>query len=98
MANWKHVLDIKQEWEDYKNGKINIINLTFVIIEKLKKINEIEHDDDLGDIIQAFEDYKDYEINDDNEQEIFDGILEDLYDWADQPVNKFTKLCWVAAF
>ena len=91
MANWKTVLDIKDEWKKAGENKITIQNLVNVIIDRLKELQQsFSDDDELNDIIEKFGDFVVYE-NDGLYD--FDDIMDELYNWGD---NDHT--CWIKTF
>jgi hypothetical protein len=95
MAQWVHNLRIKKEWEAAKNDEITIKDLATSIAKKLKKFR-LDEDYELQDIIDQFEFFP-LDMGKDD----FDYIMEELYDWADRPLdNTFggKKNCWIEVF
>lgn len=97
MAQWVRVLDIKEDWESSKEGKIPIYLLAKVIADKLKAF-KISEDYDYDYLIELFEAFYDDEETDVDE---FDYCMEKLYDWADMRLDgawNGKKNCWVKLF
>lgn len=96
MANWKYKLNIKDEWQQSKAGKLDYNSLAKIIATKLDKFGT--DDDDLTDIIVRFLEYAD---NGDDVEE-FDDIMEQLYDWGDTLLDDSSwphkKMCWIGTF
>lgn len=100
MADWKYVLDISNEWYEVDAEQISITELALKIAEKLKKL-EAPSDSGIEDIIEQFEDFADSKNNDDDEG--FDYIMEDLYDWGDMILGcdrswPRKRMCFVKTF
>ena len=97
MAQWERVLDITEDWESSKEGKIPIYLLAKVIADKLKAF-KISEDYDYDYLIELFETFYDDEETDVDE---FDYCMEKLYDWADTRLDgawNGKKNCWVKLF
>lgn len=89
MANWKTRLEFKELWKEHKDGSKSIQDVAKSVAEALKVHPEYEADAELQDVTNQFEEFaSDTSATADD----FDGILEDLYDWAD------AARCWVATF
>lgn len=97
MAQWERVLDITEDWESSKEGKIPIYLLAKVIADKLKAF-KISEDYDYDYLIELFETFYDDEETDVDE---FDYCMEKLYDWADTRLDgtwNGKKNCWVKLY
>ena len=93
MVQWKHTINLQEIWkwfesfgEDAKYDESLVRQLGLLVAKKLRKSKAKFTEDDwdaLEEIVVQFEDVE--------EIEVFDCILSDLYDWADED-NK----CWIA--
>lgn len=91
MADWKYKIDMADTWERYPD-EIGFRTLKSLVVDELNKALE-----DLRDIIEdedeimSLEDLiSEIEITDDEEE--FDPVWTELYDWAD-----YNKV-WIATF
>jgi hypothetical protein len=95
MAQWVHHLSIKNEGKAARHDEITIKELATSIAKKLKKFR-LDEDYELQDLIDQFEFFP-IDADKDN----FDYIMEDLYNWADRPLNNTfggKKNCWIETF
>jgi hypothetical protein len=95
MAQWVRKLRIKEEWEQAKDGSLSVKRLADIIVRKLNRFN-LSDDLELQGIIDDME-----MLNDDAATEDFDYIMQNLYDWADTPLdNEWNgkKNCWIEIF
>jgi hypothetical protein len=97
MSAWQRKLDLKDVWKKAKNDEITSIKLAKEIIKRLEKLPKFNNwiDAEKESIINKFEEY--IEIGDDNDDE-FNFIFNDLYDWGDIKLDdKFggKRVCWV---
>lgn len=73
MANWEKTLNIKNEWRAAANGEISHEELGVIIAEKIRDLHmDDEFDDERLSIADDFE-----------KNGYSDGLMSDLYDWAD---------------
>ena len=98
MANWKYTVDIESIWNDEKTtvaekGKLiaRVIRRTFP--NSWFVDNSEDYDDQLFDIYRDF-----MEVGDD--EEAFDAIMAELYDYGDcelAPFGKWpaNKMAWI---
>lgn len=82
MANWKHTLNLKVEWEQADEDKITVQQLASIVAAKLSKIDfkdeDVNYDrDEFVDELEGFSEDLTATKND------FDNVWERLYDWAD---------------
>jgi hypothetical protein len=89
MANWKSVLDVKEEWRKALNEEITIKELLEIIIPKMKQL-PFPDDEELQSIIYDFEVLATEEFAEDKD---FNYYWEELYDWANYDHN-----CWIGTF
>lgn len=104
MPKWCLTLDIKDAFQQALNDEISSIQLAGVIADRLEKLNipsaakdmEVLLEMDQEELVDRFRYYFEDGIDDIHE---FDGIMYDLYNWADTQLsgNFFdaVKLCWV---
>ncbi len=79
MANWKTTLDISDLWSKFDDGDLSVQELASKIAQRLES-NEFYGDDDLVEIVYNFVSLaEDSNAEDDD----FDYIMQDLYDYAD---------------
>lgn len=94
MSQWMNRLDLKDLWKKHRNDEITIEEIGKEIAKRIRKLKCYKtQEETLEEIALNFENISD------NDVEEFDGILSDLYDWADTPLdNKFggKKMCWIA--
>ena len=97
MANWQNRLELKDLWEAHDLNKIDTSQLAKAVAKRIRKLKCYkEYEDDLEEIAIEFEAC-------DNNDDEFDGILAELYDWGDMvlptPKGQMTrKVCWIATF
>ena len=92
MTKWKYTIDIKKEWEECGEEKISTLELTKKVIEELDKYLNIRGEDESLEYIRDnFQGLIDCDIDDKDE---FDGILEELYDWADESRVWIKTMFW----
>ena len=94
MANWKYRLELANEWQQAKTSKLTPKHLGSLVAQKARKLTAI--DPVLWSIAAEFE-----KLSEDATFDDFDDVLEQLYDWADQPLPPYglwprNKMCWVA--
>uniref|UniRef100_A0A6M3KLC9 Uncharacterized protein n=1 Tax=viral metagenome TaxID=1070528 RepID=A0A6M3KLC9_9ZZZZ len=99
MANWKYQIDVRKEWKRAETQEITPQELARVIAEKLKALPCFSDDDDLQNIVEAFEELN---LDDAATFDDFDEIMNGLYDWGDQEVSPYGKwprnaMCWIGA-
>lgn len=101
MSKWKYKLEVKDLWEEIKDNKITIQELSKQMSKRIKLSRFYKkHEDDLEPIVNAFED-----LSEDKNASVdeFDDILSELYDWGDQelptsPGKMQNKMCWINTF
>ena len=84
MTNWKYTLEIKKD--------NNLQNLAKQIVEKLIEIPEKDY------LEETIEEFNLFISDKDEDEERFDSILEDLYDWGDiniHSANFKQRMCWI---
>lgn len=92
MANWKHRINIKNEWAATDAGTMQIHELAHVIASKIYALSL--DDSEVEEIAMDFDG-----MDETTDVEEFDMVLERLYDWGDITLdNKWpqTKMCWIA--
>jgi hypothetical protein len=95
MSQWVRTLDIKTEWDQVADDKLSINELASIIAKKLNRFGLVD-DVELQGIIDDME-----MLGEDATIEDFNCIMENLYDWADTPLdNEFggKRNCWVKTF
>jgi hypothetical protein len=96
MANWKYTLEIKDEWQATKRGDMTISAFAAFVAERIKALPAFGADRDIEDIVDELETIA---ADPDADTEWFDGVWEQLYDWADQVVGGWNdKMCWIGTF
>lgn len=79
MANWKTRLDLKDLWSAYDENRLTVQEVAEAVAERLvEQFSDIDVEE-LADQFATCEDVEE-----------FDGVMHDLYDWADE------VRCWVA--
>jgi len=84
MTNWKYTLEIKKD--------NNLQNLAKQIVEKLIEIPEKDY------LEETIEEFNLFISDKDEDEERFDSILEDLYDWGDMHIHSANfkqRMCWI---
>ena len=94
MAQWVHELNFKDLWEAHDKESIS---LPIMAKEVAKRIENApfykKYENYLEMIVEDFKEAK--------EVEDFDYALEQLYDWADMPLDdkcNGKKMCWIRTF
>lgn len=101
MRNWKHKLEIADEWYATKQGKLSISELASVIAQKLDKLHYSDETikDEKNELINAFETFAE---GNNQDVEEFDSLMDWLYDWGDRILSgtylSGTKVCWINTF
>jgi len=98
MAEWKYILDVKEEWQKTKKNELPIKEFISILITKVQELN-IQNDITLEYVMEKFKGL----LEEDSVYEgDFNAIWEDLYDWADQVIEPGYwprhKLCWLKTF
>lgn len=94
MSNWKYKIDLKDVWAKLSDDEIEIPEGGKQIAEILRKHKAYrEYETELEAIAEQFEDVE--------EQDDFNSILQELYDWGDTtipPLNAWppNKIAWIA--
>jgi len=97
MSKWVNRLDLADLWKAKNEGKLTIQELGKQVARRIRKMSIYKkYEEDLEDIALQFE------FVDENVEQ-FDGVLAQLYDWADTclftpPGQMQRKMCWVATF
>ncbi len=101
MTVWRHRLPLKDLLEAKDKDEITLQELSKKVAERIKSQSFYKkYENDLEPIVSEFEGLADDEGAEAN---IFDSILSDLYDWADQeldnlpntPFHEKHKMCWI---
>jgi len=119
MSDWQRKLELQPEWDQAKAGAISRQALARVIAERLKALQPFEvpardanneHQVNMLEWINEKRDelawiFEDCAGNSDLSVEDFDDAMENLYDWADSPVEmrgenvvRGKKVCWISTF
>ena len=97
MSNWVNRLDLKDLWKARDEASLTVEEVAKEIAKRIRKLRCYKkYEETLEEIAVQFE-YCSESV------EEFDGILSDLYDWADTclftPRGQIQrKMCWVATF
>ncbi len=100
MANWKYTLNVKDAWQQTKAGEMTIAQFATHAAEKIKAL-PVEDDPELTSIVI---DLAMIAADPDPNVEEFNGVWNELYDWADQVVGTRSgtiwpdKMCWIRTF
>ena len=98
MTNWKYKVELHDVIEQCENEKITVEQLSKEVVRRLKTlestISEKRYAETLNDIINRFDSCSD--------EDDFNEILNDLYDWGDTEINYSpslikNRLCWIGA-
>lgn len=101
MIKWQRILDLTPQWAMAVDESITVSHLAGVIANRLDKLESFKDENiDLEKelIIIKFEEYKNEAEEDKN---IFDTIMSDLYDWGDWAIGEHSsflsgkKVCWI---
>ena len=102
MANFKYQLDLAPIWN---NDDLSIESkgkaIASLIQKKFSKMLDYDgdsYDDQLDDIVQAFENITGYD--DTSPVEEFDTWMDELYNWGDNEIQPYdqwprNKMCWI---
>jgi hypothetical protein len=96
MANWKHTLNVKNEWQATKAGDMTLQAFAAFAAGRIKQLPVFGEDREIEEIVEELE-----SIAADPEADIewFDSVWNQLYDWADQVVGGWNdKMCWIRTF
>lgn len=99
MSKWVNRLDLKDLWKTREEGNLTIQELGKAVADRIRKSKFYKlkiHEEALREIVLDFEGCSE-------DVEKFDGILEQLYDWADTPLTTplgqmQRKMCWIETF
>lgn len=98
MAKWQRSLKLNPEWEQCQSGEISRQELAASIARKLKAMRPLppsDYDAEREELADVFEDMaEDGDLSEDE----FNGVMHDLYDWGDTPLDdnwNGKKVCWV---
>jgi len=101
MANWINKLDLSDVWDKANDYEISVQELAGTIAKRLSNINK-GLDEDLiwlrDNLVDEFERMAEDE---EAEQVDFNYAMEDLYDWADTPLDSNwagKKVCWIETY
>lgn len=98
MANWQRRLELQPEWGMAQDDEITVHRLATVIAERLSALRPFGDerlDEERDELVWLFEDFS---KSADLDKGDFDGIMEQLYDWADTALDNGwprKKVCWV---
>jgi len=98
MAEWRHRLDIKVEWNQAMEGRITSQELARLIAKKLKALScykTEKYGEELREIVSQYESFAGDPSGTTDE---FDCIMEQLYNWGDietKPGWPPYRLCWI---
>ena len=100
MADWKRRLCLKPEWQQAQDGEISSRDLARTIADRLRALRPFG--DELLDTDREMlaDEFLDYAESDDEDVAYFDDLMDQLYDWADTPLDSKwngAKACWVEA-
>ncbi len=97
MANWQHILDLKDVWDQYEEGQaIDYLKAGQEIAARIRSADFFNDSEDaLEEIASLFEEAVD---TDD-----FDFICEQLWNWGDRsqetPIGHMQRRnCWIKTF
>ena len=79
--NWLYRVNIRDEWEAAKDGKLPLPELGCIIADRVKAVYQ-EPDDELEELIDELEDFE-------GDCDDFDNVMDRLWDWADD------RLVWI---
>lgn len=97
MANWQSRLNIGTAWRRHKAGKTTLAELAMSIAGELQSLKPISNEPE-GERESLIEQFLCFANDDCDDVEDFDGLMEQLYDWADTPLDNEwpgKKVCWV---
>ena len=89
MSDWQRKLDFRAYTEKYDEGELSIQEFAKIVAQKLKVLRKFKDEyinNQLEEIIWSFEDLADDEECM-NEENTFNYLLEDLYNWGRYPVG-----------
>lgn len=95
MANWKHVLDIGEIYNNLHKNNIHLTEGARQIFIKLKALENVITEFEFLDIVN---DWEDFSISNDVTVDDFDSLMERLYNFGDRDhilwVNTFNNV-WI---
>lgn len=99
MAQWQRKLDIKEAWQDAKNGRITYQSLCGTIAEKLKQIEPFESEESIEEerleLVDWFNDLSKTEVI---KADDVDNAYGSLCDWGDTKLDdnwNGKRVCWI---
>jgi hypothetical protein len=101
VANWQRELNLLPEWRECKDNKINSNQMAAIIADRLAELlpfNRRGIDDVRQILIRRF---RRLSKQRNLRVETFDEAMEQLYDWADTPLDDHwngKKVCWIKTF
>lgn len=100
MANWVTKLDLRDITAQVQDGNATAAQMAGVIADRLEALEGVPQEVDAVRL-ELVRDFRDLSSDASLDNDGLDNHLEDLYDWADTPLdNKWNgrKTCWVSTF
>jgi hypothetical protein len=104
VANWQRTLNLTPQWEMATEEGITTSHLARVISERLAELEafDLDNEDDINELRDDLvDDFKKFSEGGTDDQEEFNFLMAELYDWGDLQVGESTsffnqkKVCWV---
>jgi hypothetical protein len=100
MANWKYKIELKADSDRCDDGEITIAQLSGIVAEKLKALPCYNSPGNIGTtLLEIVERFADLSEDENAEQDEFNSILQELYDWGDTEIGPVAwpkhRLCWI---
>jgi hypothetical protein len=108
MADWQRVLNLLPEWQDFKADddaaydEEKLARLASVVADRLEEMTPFGGDNSDIDEQRKYlvSDFRDFAKHPGDVEE-FNSLMNELYDWADTPLDSHfggKKVCWVKTF
>jgi hypothetical protein len=100
MTDWRITLNIRDAWSQAQEGKITHRDLANIVALRLAKLPELPDGNEPLNILrnELVNDFwgisEDYSSDEDD----FNYVMDNLYDWADMQLQSHKKCCWVKTF
>lgn len=98
MANWQRVLRLNPEWDSCGEDEITRQELAASIALKLSTLSPLQDEWAEEQRLELADSFRDMGRDSALSEGEFNGMMSDLYDWGDTPLDdkwNGKKVCWV---
>jgi hypothetical protein len=97
MANWQRTLDLLDIWDKYPD-EMSIQDISSEISKRLLAMKPLDNDDIDEMRLHIADDFQCLSEDESAEEDDFNGIMNNLYDWADTNLDGHwngKKVAWI---